>query len=146
MAAANFHQIAPGEFRTFASACDLIRRTARSVTPARAGGAADGGPDRKPLNSKRCKRLEKTKMSAKSIPALVIALLLGTTALASAQTLVLPSYGYTYGYAYVPAYPPAGPYVAPQYAITPQYYAPGYSGYYGYAPAYGGWNGTRWNW
>jgi hypothetical protein len=85
-------------------------------------------------------------MSAKTIPALVIALLLGTTALASAQTLVLPSYGYTYGYAYVPAYPPAVPYVAPQYAITPQYYAPGYSGYYGYAPAYSGWSGARWYW
>ena len=67
-------------------------------------------------------------MSAKTIPALVIALLLGTTALASAQTLVLPSYGYTYGYAYVPAYPPAVPYVAPQYAITPRYYAPAITG------------------
>jgi hypothetical protein len=82
-------------------------------------------------------------MLTKSGPALVIALLLGTTAVASAQTVVMPSYGYTYGYIYVPAYPPAVAYVAPQYAVTPQYYAPSY---YGYAPGYSGYNGARWDW
>jgi hypothetical protein len=82
-------------------------------------------------------------MLTKSGPALVIALLLGTTAVASAQAVVMPSYGYTYGYIYVPAYPPAVAYVAPQYAVTPQYYAPSY---YGYAPGYSGYNGARWDW
>ena len=40
--------------------------------------------------------------------AIVAGLLLGTTALASAQTLVYPQYGYNYGYnGYTPIYPPA---------------------------------------
>ena len=47
-------------------------------------------------------------MSAKILPAIVAGLLLGTTALASAQALVYPQYGYNYNYyGYVPAYPPA---------------------------------------
>ena len=47
-------------------------------------------------------------MSAKFLPAIVAGLLLGTTALASAQTLVYPQYGYNYGYnGYTPVYPPA---------------------------------------
>jgi hypothetical protein len=85
-------------------------------------------------------------MSAKLLPALVAGLLLGTTALASAQTLVLPQYGYSYGYyGYAPAYPPAvtlgvGPGV--YYAPTYYNYAPGYV-----TPLYTGWNETGWyNW
>ena len=47
-------------------------------------------------------------MTAKFFPAIVAGLLLGTTALASAQTLVYPQYGYNYGYyRYTPVYPPA---------------------------------------
>ena len=46
-------------------------------------------------------------MSAKFLPAIVAGLLLGTTALASAQTLVYPQYGYNYRYnGYTPVYPP----------------------------------------
>jgi hypothetical protein len=70
-------------------------------------------------------------MSAKIVPALVAGLLLGTTALASAQVGYAP-YEYNYNYhGHVPAYPPAaalGLSVGPGF-----YYAPGY---YGYAPAY----------
>jgi hypothetical protein len=70
-------------------------------------------------------------MSAKLLPALVAGLLLGTTALASAQVVYSP-YGYNYNYyGYVPAYPPA---VALGFGVGPGiYYAPGY---YNYAPAY----------
>jgi hypothetical protein len=85
-------------------------------------------------------------MSAKILPALAASLLLGTTALASAQALVYPSYGYTYGYyGYAPVYPPAitfsfgggpGTYYAPGY----YYYAPAYV-----APAYNTWNQAGWN-
>ena len=83
-------------------------------------------------------------MSAKILAVLVAVLLLGTTALASAQVVYAP-YGYNYNYyGYVPAYPPAltlGPGVGPGI-----YYAPGY---YNYAPAYvapvyTGWNNV-WN-
>ena len=46
-------------------------------------------------------------MSAELFPAIVAGLLLGTTALASAQTLVYPQYRYNYGYnGYTPVYPP----------------------------------------
>ena len=46
-------------------------------------------------------------MSAKFLPAIVAGLLLGTTALASAQTLVYPQYRYNYGYnGYTSVYPP----------------------------------------
>jgi hypothetical protein len=46
-------------------------------------------------------------MSAKFLPAIVAGLLLGTTALASAQTLLYPQYRYNYGYnGYTPVYPP----------------------------------------
>ena len=71
-------------------------------------------------------------MSAKFLPAIVAVLLLGTTALASAQTLVYPQYGYNYGYnGYTPVYPPA---VTFGFGVAPgAYYAPGY---YNYAPAY----------
>jgi hypothetical protein len=57
-------------------------------------------------------------MSAKFLPAIVAGLLLGTTALASAQTLVYPQYGYNYGYNGSPAY---------------------------VAPGYNGWNEAGWN-
>ena len=68
-------------------------------------------------------------MSAKILPALVAGLLLGTTALASAQ--VVYPYGYNYNYyGYVPTYPPA---VTLGFGVGPGiYYAPGY---YNYAPA-----------
>jgi hypothetical protein len=47
-------------------------------------------------------------MSAKFLPVIVAGSLLGTTALASAQPLVYPQYGYNYSYyGYAPAYPPA---------------------------------------
>ena len=83
-------------------------------------------------------------MSAKFLPAIVAGLLLGTTALASAQTLVYPQYGYT-PYGYIPVYPPA---VSFEFGVAPRaYYAPGY---YNYAPAYvapgyNGWNEAGWN-
>jgi hypothetical protein len=85
-------------------------------------------------------------MSAKLLPAIVAGLLLGTTALASAQALVYPQYGYNYGYLeYAPAYPPA---VTFGFGVGPGiYYAPGYYNYApGYiAPGYNGWNQTGWN-
>jgi hypothetical protein len=79
-------------------------------------------------------------MSAKILPALAAGLLLGTTALASAQALVLPQYGYNYAvYGFTPAYPPAvtfgygvgpGVYYAPTYySYPPAYFAPGYVGW-----------------
>ena len=82
-------------------------------------------------------------MSAKSLPAIVAGLLLGTTALASAQTLVSPQYGYNYAfYGFAPAYPPAvtfglgvgpGVYYAPTYySYAPAYVAPGYVGWSGW--------------
>jgi hypothetical protein len=89
-------------------------------------------------------------MSAKLLPAaLVAAVLLGTTALASAQVAYAP-YGYNYNYyGYVPAHPPAvtlGPGVGPgiyyapgYYNYAPAYVAPGYV-----APVYTGWNNV-WN-
>jgi len=51
-------------------------------------------------------------MSVKNLPILVAAILLGTTALASAQALVFSPYAYTYTYtygyfAYAPTYAPA---------------------------------------
>jgi hypothetical protein len=86
-------------------------------------------------------------MSAKILPALVAGVLLGTTALASAQALVYSPYGYTYGgyYGYAPAYPPA---VTLGFGVGPGiYYAPGYYNYAPtyVAPAYNGWNEARWN-
>jgi hypothetical protein len=88
-------------------------------------------------------------MSAKFLPAIVAGLLLGTTALASAQALVYPQYGYNYGYygyyGYAPSYPPVVTY---GFSVGPgAYYAPGY---YNYAPAYvapgyNGWNQAGWN-
>ena len=84
-------------------------------------------------------------MSAKIFPALVAGLLLGTTALASAQVVYSP-YGYNYNYyGHVPAYPPE---VTLGYGVGPGiYYAPGY---YNYAPAYvapvyTGRNNALWN-
>ena len=79
-------------------------------------------------------------MIAKFLPAMVAGLLLGTTALASAQTLVYPQSGYNYRYyGYTPVYPPAvtfgfgvapGVYYAPTYYnYTPAYVAPGYNGF-----------------
>jgi hypothetical protein len=63
-------------------------------------------------------------MSAKFLPAIVAGLLLGTTALASAQTLVYPQYRYNYGYnGYTPVYPPT---VTFGFGVVPgAYYAPG---------------------
>jgi hypothetical protein len=85
-------------------------------------------------------------MSAKFLPAIVAGLLLGTTALASAQTLVYPQYRYNYGYnGFTPVYPPT---VSFGFGVVPgAYYAPGY---YNYAPAYvgpgyNGWNDAGWN-
>jgi hypothetical protein len=85
-------------------------------------------------------------MSAKFLPAVVAGLLLGTTTLASAQSLVYPQYGYNYGYyGYAPVYPPA---VTFGFGVAPgAFYAPGY---YNYAPAYvapgyNGWNEAGWN-
>jgi len=83
-------------------------------------------------------------MSAKFLPAIVAGLLLGTTALASAQTLVYPQYGYT-PYGYIPVYPPA---VTFEFGVAPRaYYAPGYSNYAPayVAPGYNGWNEAGWN-
>jgi hypothetical protein len=83
-------------------------------------------------------------MSAKILPSLVAALLLGMTASASAQVAYAP-YGYNYNYyGYVPAYPPAvalGPVVGPGIYYAPEYY--GYAPAY-VAPAYTGWNNV-WN-
>ena len=64
-------------------------------------------------------------MSVKFLPAIVACLLLGTTALASAQTLVYPQYRYNYGYnGYTPVYPPT---VTFGFGVAPgAYYAPGY--------------------
>ena len=64
-------------------------------------------------------------MIAKFLPAMVAGLLLGTTALASAQTLVYPQYGYNYRYyGYTPVYPPA---VTFGFGVAPgAYYAPAY--------------------
>jgi hypothetical protein len=86
-------------------------------------------------------------MSAKLLPALVAGLLLGTTALASAQVVYAP-YGYNYNYyGYAGAYPPAvtlGPGIGPGIYYAPGYYnyapAPAYV-----APAYTGWNNALWN-
>ena len=83
-------------------------------------------------------------MSAKMLPPIVAGLLLGTIAVASAQTLVYPQYSYNYGY-YPPIYPSGvtfGVGVAPA-----SYYAPGY---YNYAPAYvapsyNGWYDAGWS-
>jgi hypothetical protein len=81
-------------------------------------------------------------MSAKILPVIVAGLLLGTTALASAQVLVVPQYGYDYS-GYAPMYPPA---VTFGFGVAPGYYAPGYYNYAPayVAPAYNGWNNTGW--
>jgi hypothetical protein len=127
------HQITAGELvRTQQASC---------VAPAGASGGTA-------THTARClgitptvpqRKTEIGTMSAKILAVLVAVLLLGTTALASAQLAYAP-----YGYNYVPAYPPAltlGPGVGPGI-----YYAPGY---YNYAPAYvapvyTGWNNV-WN-
>ena len=107
--------------------------------------AGNGGPHRS-VGSDRIPQMEIGTMSAKFLPAIVAGLLLGTTALASAQTLVYPQYRYNYGYnGYTPVYPPA---VTFGFGVAPgAYYAPGY---YNYAPAYvapgyNGWNEAGWN-
>jgi hypothetical protein len=144
---ANFHQIVVREFSGIAAGGDQNIAGSLEYTrpPVRAGERQTAGRIACRSKENFDKTGDKT-MLAKSVPVLVLALLLGTTALASAQALVLPSYGYAYGYAYVPVYPPAVTYglaVTPQYAVAPQYYVPGY---YAYAPAYSGWSGARWNW
>ena len=69
--------------------------------------AGNGGPHRS-VGSEGSPQMEIGTMSAKFLPAIVAGLLLGTTALAAAQTLVYPQYGYNYGYnGYTPVYPPA---------------------------------------
>jgi hypothetical protein len=91
------------------------------------------------LGSATRKTTEIGTISAKVLPALVAGLLIGTTAMASAQALVLPQYGYPYGY-YGYAYPPA---VTLGFGVGPGvYYAPGY---YNYAPAYVAPVYTGWN-
>lgn len=81
-------------------------------------------------------------ISAKFLPAIVAGLLLGTTALASAQALVLPPYSYNYtyyGYAYAPAVTfgfgvGPGVYYAPTYySYVPSYVVPGYVGWSGWS-------------
>jgi len=87
--------------------------------------AGSGGPHRS-VGSDRIPQMEIGPMSAKFLPAIVAGLLLGTTALASAQTLVYPQYGYT-PYGYIPVYPPA---VTFEFGVAPRaYYAPGYYNY-----------------
>jgi hypothetical protein len=78
-------------------------------------------------------------MTAKVLPGLVAGLLLGTTALASAQVLYSPYYNYNY-YGHAPAYLPA---VTLGFGVGPGiYYAPGY---FNYAPAYVAPVYTGWN-
>ena len=92
-------------------------------------------------------------MSGK-IMAATAAILLGSTALASAQTLGFPQdrayidgYGWSYGW--------SGPSYDPHYSVAPAPFGGGYGRYYNYAPGYGyddapgypGWNGRNdWDW
>jgi hypothetical protein len=89
-------------------------------------------------------------MSGKLIAGAAVAILLGSTAIASAQTVVDPyPYGYLGGgYTYYAPYVPgaaitfgAVPYG--YYGYAPRYYdyAPGY-----YGRAYNGWNDNWWDW
>jgi hypothetical protein len=83
-------------------------------------------------------------MSGKIITAAAVAILIGSTALASAQTRAQPRYwgggdyygpGVTFGFGVGPGY----------YDYAPGYYAPGYAPRY-YAPGYDDrWN-DRWEW
>jgi hypothetical protein len=132
------HQITAGELVRTKQASELLaagrRKRGTATHTARCLGITPRAEKKKEIGT----------MSAKILPVLVAASLLGTTALASAQVAYAP-YGYNYNYyGYVPAYPPAvalGPGVGPGI-----YYAPGY---YSYAPAYvapvyTGWNNV-WN-
>jgi hypothetical protein len=85
-------------------------------------------------------------MDLKNAFAIAVAILIGTSALASAQTgegfppYIQPGSGYPFGYSYYNYGYAPGYY----YGYAPGYHAPGYyygyaPGYYGYAPGFGGW-------
>jgi len=90
-------------------------------------------------------------MSAKIITA-AAAILLGSTAFASAQTLAFPQ-DWTYSDGYRWSYGFSGPNYDPYYTVAPAPFGGGYGAYYDYAPGYNyapgyyGWNGRYdWDW
>lgn len=86
------------------------------------------------------------------IGAAVGVILLGSTALASAQTLAFPrDRAYVDGYGW--SYGDTGPSYDPHYSVVPAPLGGGFGGYYDYtpgydyAPVYPGWNGANdWDW